>query len=184
MLEKNTAMEERVEDNSIGSKNSDIAQDLLAQVKLFIRMIAEAIIDFYKIKLGIFDLKKDLITVLSTNLIMSEEVYFVMFNMLSQVQEKKLQKLKKVMNSVETQEKYFSFDALKIERQLQFDKEHWKDFEEEAGEQGEEDDYSVFQFKQNCLSVPYCRVLDSILDIIKIESPIVKLEQIYRSCTR
>jgi hypothetical protein len=52
---------------------------------------------FYKIMLRTFDLKKDLLVILATNYILTDEVYFIIFNLYSMNLAEDLINLKKIM---------------------------------------------------------------------------------------
>jgi len=67
------------------------------------------------------DLRKELIIIIATNMILSEEVYFILFNLYSFFLEGDLQKLRTIMKNESILAKYFNFEDLRIGQQFQFD---------------------------------------------------------------
>ena len=89
-------------------------KEVVAQVKNFIKLITETILNFYSIKLAFADLRKELIIIIATNLILSDEVYFILFNLYSFFLEEDLQKLRIIMKNEAMLAKYFNFEDLRI----------------------------------------------------------------------
>ena len=66
---------------------------------IFIELIVKAIIYFYNIPIKQGELKRDLLTNLSTNLILSDEVYFLMYNLYSTASTEDLHHLSQIMSN-------------------------------------------------------------------------------------
>ena len=53
----------------------------LKQIHKMIKIVEGAIIKFYNINIKALDLKKDLINILATNLILTGKIYFLVYNL-------------------------------------------------------------------------------------------------------
>lgn len=171
--------------NSFKINTEKVLNSCVKQIKQFIQIITSTIMHFYKIMLRNRDLKKDLLVILATNFILTDEVYFIIFNLFSMKLADDLLYLKKIMKDQRIKEEYFSFDALKIAEQFRFDSE----YRSKLFTKHNQVDHSYSSLIESVSDhsrrpIPYLEVIDGILNIIQIDSPMTKLENIYISCTR
>lgn len=66
------------------------------ELKGFIKCIVQQILKFYAITLKFNDIKRDLIENLVTNMILKDEIYAILYSLYTELNEEKIQKLKKV----------------------------------------------------------------------------------------
>lgn len=78
--------------------------------------MVQALIFFYQLEVRLSgkDIKRDLLVNLLTGFILSDEVYFLIFNLISIHQSRELHKLSRVMNDSEVLGKELSFEKLKV----------------------------------------------------------------------
>jgi hypothetical protein len=95
-------------------------------VKFFLRLMLHAILKFYSVKINIGDLNKDLLVNLINGFVVSEQVYFLVFNLISlslqdeiRIYRDKLALLGDKLN----------LSVLKVPMQLRFDPEFRKEIE-------------------------------------------------------
>lgn len=80
------------------------------------------IILFYSLQVKPKDPKRDLIWNLSANFILSDEVYFLLFNLYSIYHQKTLFSLTQIMKDKDFLAQHINLDTLKIKHQFKFDK--------------------------------------------------------------
>ena len=88
-----------------------------------INMIVEAIIYFYSLQEqcgGKRDIRRELFFNLVTNLVLEQDVYFLMHTLTSVTMEAKLNRMREVMASKTIQETHLNFEKLKIAPAFQF----------------------------------------------------------------
>jgi len=87
-----------------------------------IEIAVQALIGFYSLEVKPFkDVKRDLLVNLVTGLVLSDEVYFLLFNLFSVHYSRELHKLNRIMTDREVLERQLGFDALKVKPQFAFD---------------------------------------------------------------
>jgi hypothetical protein len=79
-----------------------------------INLIVNAVIKYYSIEIkppvmGGSDLKKDLLTNLITNFVLSDDIYFLIFNLISISQQSELHKLTKLLQDKEFVKMHITF---------------------------------------------------------------------------
>jgi len=166
------------------------------EVHYFIKMLFFATVKFYTIEIKERDLKKDLLINLLTNIVLTEDVYFILFQLISKSLEPQLQNLKAAMAKSPG---CLSFDRLKVPKAFQFDEEFRNLFEDEESASfydnsralGVGDSTLSFTVLQRSTeksqyggSNAYADTIRRLLQVIKIEQPMSKLEHIYNCCTK
>ena len=89
-----------------------------------INLMVEAIIQFYTLQEqcgGKRDIRRELFFNLVTNLVLEQDVYFLMHNLTSVTMEAKLNRMRQVMADKNIQDNYLNFEKLKIAPAFQFD---------------------------------------------------------------
>ena len=71
------------------------------EIKGFIRCLVGQILNFYCIKLKPNDIKKDLVENMVTNLVLTDEIYVIMFHLYSELYNEDILALKRVQDSDE-----------------------------------------------------------------------------------
>lgn len=71
--------------------------------------------------MGGSDLKKDLLTNLITNFVLSDDIYFLIFNMISISQQSELHKLTKLLQDKDLIRTHITFQHLNLKPQFTFD---------------------------------------------------------------
>ncbi|CDW81254.1 UNKNOWN [Stylonychia lemnae] len=166
--------------------NTKILKNCNKQIHFFIDLIVRVVIAFYQLSVRSQDIKRDLIVNLVTKFILSDEVYFLMFNLISIHFSKDLHKLTLVMQNKQIQQQFLNFESLKVKKQFQFDEtlrfqyEKYDDYQESSFIQIEGQEFAFSQIQDG----PYVDTIQNFLKILLLESPMCKLEQLYSSCTQ
>ena len=79
------------------------------------------ILKFYQIKLSQTDIKRDLLVNMVTNLIVKDEIYFILFSMYSELNRENIKKMTTVQENQKALEQYLSFEALNINKEFRID---------------------------------------------------------------
>ena len=77
------------------------AKECISQIHFFIGVIVTCLTRFYAIEVKPMgnDLKKDLLVNLVTNFVLADDIYFLIFNLMSVTEQRKLQKLTTVIHN-------------------------------------------------------------------------------------
>ena len=94
--------------------NTKAIKNCQNQIHFIIDVIVNNINNFYGLGLKPKELKRDLLVNLATNLILSDEVYFLMFNLLSIYHQRSLHKLNTVMSDKFILDNQLNFKELKV----------------------------------------------------------------------
>ena len=111
--------------------NSKILKECNKQIHFFIEVVTQAIIKFYRINVNPGELKRDLIVNLATKMVLADEVYFLVFNLLSIHYSLDLHKLTQVMQNKAVLDKQLNLTALKVKEQFQFKHQYREKYEVE-----------------------------------------------------
>jgi hypothetical protein len=82
------------------------------ELKQFIEQIVVALLSFYSIKLGPTDIKRELVVNMVTNIILKDEIYIIVYRMLSEQHWDDILKLRSIQANTPFVDSKFSLDAL------------------------------------------------------------------------
>lgn len=120
-------------------------------------------------------LSRELFINLITNYIFEGEVYFLLFNLTSSWMETPLLKLQRIMNNLTILENELPISGLNISPEMQFDvNQRTKYPRKDEGEELQREEGAE----------PYMLVRQRLKKLIRLESPMSKLEWIYSCCTK
>ena len=117
-----------------------------------------------------------------TNLIVRDEIYFILFSMYSELNQENINKLTAVQESQAALDKYLSFQALNINKEFRMDPRVRQAYPLKENEAENFEQAQVEEDLKLCMQ-PYLFVIDKMRSLDDIESPMIKLEQIYKCCT-
>jgi len=155
---------------------------LKQEINSFIQCILTCILKFYHIRLSRTDIKRDLLVNMVTNLIVKDEIYFILFSMYSELNAENIKKMTAVQANKAALDKFLSFEVLNVNKEFRIDPAVRKIY---PVKEQEVENFKRAEQEEDlrlCMQ-PYCHVIDRMRRLEEIESPMIKLEHIYKCCT-
>lgn len=117
------------------------------------------------------DLKREIVFNLMTNVVLTSELYFLVYNLQNLANEQDIKQLKRLLSDKPFLENYLSFQILNVAPNFQFDWNQRLKFKklDNTGEP------SVLE--------PYALTIEALQKISRTESPMGKLDLVYTCCT-
>ena len=88
------------------------------EIKAFIRCLVEQILKFYCIELKMNDIKKDLVENMVTNMIIKDDIYYILHKLYTELNENDIQILKKIQDDDNVLKAKLNFDILQINKEF------------------------------------------------------------------
>ena len=154
---------------NIHKANTEVLKN---EIKGFIEQIVNAVLQFYEIELTRKDIKRDLMVNMITNIVIREDIYFILFRIYSKMLNDDIQKMHTVLSSDYAQEHMISLASRNVERQFRMDQAFREEFPLKEGKQE-----SIVPGRAYDSIITRMRLLD------EMESPMLKCEHIYKCCT-
>lgn len=148
---------------------------LKSEIKGIIKCLIDSVLNFYLIRLRATDLKRDLIENIITNMILTEETYVIMFRLYSELYEEDILCLRRLQDNTQLLEDKLSLasDTLKINKEFQMNLEVRSEYK-----------YTGPKTRKSVKKViPYNLPIRHLMKIDDIESPMCKIEHIFKCCT-
>ena len=147
---------------------------LRMELKNFIKCIVRQILKFYSIPLRANDIKKDLLENMVINIVLKDEIYTIFERLYSDLHYDSIQRLIRLQNDQELLDAKVNFEVLKVNKEFRMDPDVRALFNYTGD--------GVFEELQHT-EKPFERTINNLQKISSIESPMCKLEHIYKCCT-
>ena len=133
--------------------------------------------NFYCIQLRQNDIKRDLVENMVTNMVLTDEIYVIMFRLYSELYDDDIQMLKCVQDNQALLDSKVNLASLQVNKEFQMDLDFRDTFDLKTCDRFASQASIVRQ------NIPYNTPIKNLSKIDEIESPMCKLEHIYKCCT-
>lgn len=145
------------------------------EIKDFIEQIVNVVCEFYEIKMSMKDIKRDLLVNMITNIVIREDIYFILFRMYSKMLNEDIQKMHTVLTSDYAQENLISLASRNVAKQFRMEPEYREEFPMKKTKEGKKE--------LSLNGKPYQAIINRMRQLDEMESPMLKCEHIYKCCT-
>lgn len=181
---------------------TELSKKVINDLKDFLNQLKDQIVQFYSLNIKNDEIKSDLVMTYLTGLVLHKNVYFIIYNILTMNNEKRIQKLQNVFKRLEQcrpthfgTTEVIGMDPFKrcavIDGGLKLldkmDKYEEKELTQDHPDITEGDKMVAKKILNMAQSTsmhhPYYRLTKKLRGLSEIENPVKKLEQMYKICT-